>query len=144
MMGRLGGRKGKRATSNWNPYKLVWGPQQIHAVCEQGIDRWEGKHDVCLLLTHQGPEWLCPEAKREGESEISPDGRFAAHLYGHQHETDLRYVVRGGGANDAVRLYQGCALFGMEKFADPPKTDRVHGYAAGRIEFEAGEAYLRV
>src|SRR6478672_3558473 len=34
--------------------RLVWDARQLHAVCEGGVDVWQDRHDVCLLLTHQG------------------------------------------------------------------------------------------
>ncbi|MGH8551932.1 MAG: metallophosphoesterase, partial [Methylococcales bacterium] len=124
--------------------KLVWDVRQLHAVCGgDGVDDWLHRHSVCLLLTHQGPDWLCPEAQRHGESEIAPAGRFAAHLFGHMHETEIAYIKRGGNP-DAIRLCQGCSVFGMEGFGEPPKVLRSHGYAAGRIEFEEDQASLRL
>jgi tetratricopeptide (TPR) repeat protein len=123
--------------------RLVWDARQLHAVCDGGVDTWSKQHDVCLLLTHQGPNWLTPEARKQGESEIAPAGRFAVHLFGHQHELDITYIRRGGSRH-AVRLCQGCSVFGMEKFGEPPKTQRAHGYAAGRIEFGETEATLRL
>jgi NB-ARC domain len=123
--------------------RLVWNARQLHAVCESGIDRWAKQHDVCLLLTHQGPNWLTPEARKHGEAEIAPAGRFAAHLFGHQHETKIDYISQGGSTR-AVRLCQGCSVFGLEKFGDPPQIQRSHGYAAGRIEFSAKQTVLRL
>jgi tetratricopeptide (TPR) repeat protein len=123
--------------------RLVWDARQLDAVCGGGVDTWSKQHDVRLLLTHQGPNWLTPEARKHGESEIAPAGRFAAHLFGHQHETDITYIRRGGSRH-AVRLCQGCSVFGMEKFGDPPKTERAHGYTAGRIELGEEEASLRL
>jgi tetratricopeptide (TPR) repeat protein len=123
--------------------RLVWSARQIHAVCDGGVDTWSKQHDVCLLLTHQGPNWLTPEARRHGESEIAPTGRFAAHLFGHQHELDITYLHRGGSRN-AVWHCQGCSVFGMEKFGEPPKIQRAHGYTAGRIDFGETEAHLRL
>jgi len=123
--------------------RLVWDARQVHAVCEGGVDTWSKQHDVCLLLTHQGPKWLTPEAQEQGESEIAPAGRFAAHLFGHQHETEITYTHRGGSRN-ATRLCQARSVFGMEKFGYPPKTERAHGYTAGRIEFGEKDAYLRL
>lgn len=123
--------------------RLVWDARQLHAVCDGGVDTWSKQHDVCLLLTHQGPNWLTPEARKHGESEIAPAGRFAVHLFGHQHETEITYIRRGGARN-ATRLCQGCSVFGMEKFSDPPKTERAHGYTAGHIELGDKEAHLRL
>ncbi|HEY0782973.1 MAG TPA: metallophosphoesterase, partial [Thermoanaerobaculia bacterium] len=123
--------------------RLVWDPLQLHAVCDGGVDVWTKQHDVCLLLTHQGPEWLTPEARAAGETEIAPAGRLAVHLFGHQHETKIAYI-RSGGSPNAVRLCQGCSVFGMEKLGEPPTIQRSHGYAAGRIEIGDAEAHLRL
>ncbi|MEN9867717.1 MAG: hypothetical protein RL748_3307 [Pseudomonadota bacterium] len=123
--------------------KLVWDVRQLQAVCGGATDDWLRQHDVCLLLTHQGPDWLTPEARQHGESEIAPAGRFGAHLYGHMHETKLQYIQHGGNP-DAVRLLQGCSVFGMEKYGEPPELMRTHGYTAGKITFEDGQATLRI
>ncbi|HKH44879.1 MAG TPA: metallophosphoesterase [Thermoanaerobaculia bacterium] len=123
--------------------RLVWDARQLHAVCDGGVDTWSKQHDICLLLTHQGPNWLTPEAQKQGESEIAPAGRFAVHFFGHQHEADITYIRRGG-SGQAVRLCQGCSAFGMDKFGEPPKIQRAHGYAAGQIEFGRDDANLRL
>ena len=124
--------------------RLVWDARQLHAACGGAADDWLSRHDVCLLLTHQGPEWLTPDARQHGETEIAPAGRFAAHLFGHTHETDIVYVRKGGNPN-ATRLCQGCSVFGMEMYGEPPTTlVRRHGYAAGRIEFGTNDATLRL
>lgn len=123
--------------------RLVWDARQIHAVCEGGVDTWSKQHDVCLLLTHQGPNWLTLEARKHGEAEIAPAGRFAVHLFGHQHEADITYIRRGGSRN-ATRLCQGCSVFGMDKYGEPPKIERAHGYAGGRIELSEMEVNFRL
>jgi len=120
--------------------KLVWDAQQLAAVCGD-IGNWVAGHEVCLLLTHQGPDWLSPDAQKHGESEIAPAGRFALHLFGHMHETGIDYI-RKGGNRDATRLLQGCSVFGMEWFGEPPTEKRSHGFAVGQIEFnENGGAF---
>lgn len=123
--------------------KLVWDARQLHAVCGAAVDDWLNQHHVCVLLTHQGPDWLTPQARKHGENEIAPAGRFASHLFGHMHETCLNYI-RKIGAGNAVRLCQGCSVFGMEMFGEPPKLVRSHGYSAGRIEFTKSSAILRL
>ena len=123
--------------------KLVWDTRQLHAVCGDAVDNWVNRHTVCLLLTHQGPDWLTPDAKKHGDSEIAPAGRFALHLFGHIHEAGYKYIHIGGSAN-AVRLLQGCSVFGMEQFGEPPTTKRSHGYAAGRIDFNPEHASFRI
>jgi hypothetical protein len=58
------------------------------------------------------------------------------------HETKIVYLSIGGGGT--VRRCQGCSVFGMEKYGDPPSTVRAHGYAAGRIEFGENDGTLRL
>ena len=123
--------------------KLVWDVQQLQAVCEGAVDDWLNQHSVCLLLTHQGPDWLNPEAQKHGDCEIAPAGRFAVHLFGHRHQTDIAYIKKGCNPH-AVRLCQGCSVFGMELFGEPPTLQRSHGYSAGRIEFNDEQANLRL
>ncbi|UUY09763.1 metallophosphoesterase [Pseudomonas sp. J452] len=117
--------------------KLIWNVQQLSTVCGGAVDDWLKRHSLCLLLTHQGPDWLTPAARTHGDSEISPAGRFALHLFGHMHEHSLQYI-RNGGSPHASRLCQGSSVFGMEKFGDPPTLMRSHGYAVGKIEFAQG------
>ncbi|WP_439829248.1 metallophosphoesterase, partial [Aeromonas caviae] len=123
--------------------KLVWDVQQLNAVCGGAVDDWLQRHSLCLLLTHQGPDWLTPEAQQHGKCEISPAGRFVLHLFGHMHENALQYIRHGGGT-DANRLCQSSSIFGMEKFGEPPTLMRSHGYAVGKIEFAQERASLRV
>jgi len=123
--------------------KLVWDARQLQAVCGGAVDDWLNRHSLCLLLTHQGPDWLTPEAQQHGASEIAPAGRFAVHLFGHMHEARLEYIRKGGNP-DAVRLCQGGSVFGMELFGEPPTLRRSHGYAAGRIDFNKKAASLRI
>ncbi|WP_338849204.1 tetratricopeptide repeat protein [Massilia sp. W12] len=123
--------------------KLVWDLRQVHALCPQGVDKWEAQHDVCLLLSHQGPDWLTAAAQEQGKVEIAPAGRFAAHLFGHMHETRI-VDTRLGMSSKATRHLQGASLFGMEKYGEPPKVERNHGYCAGKIEFDTNRTTLRI
>ncbi|MEM1042427.1 MAG: metallophosphoesterase, partial [Bacteroidota bacterium] len=123
--------------------RLVWHPQQLAALFDDGVDRWVNDHDACLLLTHQGPDWLTDEARERGSTEITPSNRFAVHLFGHQHETEAKYV-RYPGDTGAVWQCQGCSVFGMEKSGEPPTVARTHGYATGRIAFRNDAATLRL
>ncbi len=115
--------------------KLVWDVRQLDQVCGGAVDDWQQGHDFCLLLTHHGMDWLTSAAQKHGDSEIAPAGRFAVHLFGHRHETGIASIRRGGNPN-ASRLFQGCSVFGMECFGEPPTLRRSHGYAAGRIEVD--------
>lgn len=123
--------------------KLVWNTRQLQAVCGGAADVWLNRHDLCLLLTHQGPDWLAPDAKIHGDSEIAPAGRFALHLFGHMHETGITYI-RNGGNPDSIRLCQGNSVFGMELYGEPPTLQRSHGYSACRIDFDQGQASFRL
>lgn len=123
--------------------KLVWDVQQLSTVCGGAVDEWAKRHSLCLLLTHQGPEWLTTIAQEHGQREIAPDGRFALHLFGHMHEHALTYM-RCGGSPDASRLCQGSSIFGMEILGESPTTMRSHGYAAGKIDFTPDGASLRL
>lgn len=121
---------------------LVWNARQLRHVVGGAIDDWLSNHHVCLLLTHQGPDWLTLASAAHGETEIAPAGRFTAHLFGHMHETKIVYLSVGGG--EAVRRCQGHSVFGMEKYGNPPSIMRAHGYSAGRIEFGEKNGTLRL
>jgi hypothetical protein len=123
--------------------KLVWDVRQLHAVCGGAVDDWVNQHDICLLLTHQGPDWLTQEALKHGKREITPAGRFAVHLFGHMHENNL-FRISTGGNPAMVRQWQAASLFGMEKYGEPPTELRSHGYAIGQIHFAENQANLRM
>jgi hypothetical protein len=113
--------------------RLTMDSKQLHQACGEDLPAWTEAHDACILMTHQGPAWLNKITGTAAYEEINPAGRFAVHLFGHMHETALRSSASGGGK--IVRQWQGNSLFGLEKFGEPPQTDRRHGYGAGRIEF---------
>lgn len=114
--------------------RLVLDPRQLYKACNGDLPAWTKAHNACILMTHQGPDWLEPNSADNAYPEVNPAGRFAVHLFGHMHETTLRSKANGGGR--IVRQMQGYSLFGLEKFGNPPQTDRRHGYCAGRIEFD--------
>lgn len=119
---------------------LAWDVSQIHAACAGDAAAWIAEHDACLLLTHQGRDWLDPRAQ-EAYAEINPAGRFAVHHFGHMHKTVYRNFSSGGGK--ATRHFQGNSLFSVERIEAPHAVERRHGYAAGRIAFQKGRATLR-
>ncbi|HVT17618.1 MAG TPA: NACHT domain-containing protein [Thermoanaerobaculia bacterium] len=119
--------------------RLAWDIRQLQSVCTDMAD-WRAGHEACLLLTHQGPDWLDAHS-REAYAEINPAGRFAVHLFGHMHETVVRSTRQGGGK--PLRQWQGCSLFGLERFGDPPRQDRRHGYGAGCLEFGTRQTVIR-
>jgi len=119
--------------------RLTCDVRQLQAVCGDASD-WLASHEVCLLLTHQGPDWLEKSAKLS-YPEINPAGRFAAHLFGHMHETDYLTTIAGGG--EPLRHWQSLSLFGLDKFGEPPVLERRHGYTAGRLSFGTKTATIR-
>jgi hypothetical protein len=125
--------------------RLVWDVRQLNAACtgdpHGDAPGWIRAHDASLLLTHQGPEWLDRPSREDVYSEINPAGRFAVHLFGHMHENAMRGSTAGGGP--MLWQWQGCSIFGLEHYGDPPKSDRRHGYAVGQIEFETSSASIR-
>lgn len=126
--------------------RLAWDVRQFNAAATGGNPQgdapgWVGQHDVCLLMTHQGPEWLDANSRDSVYPEINPAGRFAVHVFGHMHENVVRGSSVGGGK---MRWqWQGNSLFGLEKFGDPPTIDRRHGYSAGTIDFNGHSAGMR-
>lgn len=120
--------------------RLSLDTKQLNEACGGDLPEWSKRHDACILMTHQGPEWLEETYATEAYSEINPAGRFAVHLFGHMHENTIRSTAAGGGK--IVRQWQGNSLFGLEKFGESLKTERRHGYSAGRIEFANDEATI--
>lgn len=112
--------------------RLALDPRQLHQACSGDLASWTKDHDACILMTHQGPDWL-NEGAATAYSEINPAGRFAVHLFGHMHENVIRSASQNGGKS--MRQWQGSSLFGLEKFGEPPEVVRRHGYSAGRIQF---------
>lgn len=115
--------------------RLEWDVRQFNAACTgdpmgDGA-RWVSSGDVALLLTHHGPAWLSPQSRDLVYPEINPAGRFALHLFGHMHQGEQRSLAAGG---DARHLWQGNALFSMERIESGDHLDRRHGYTCGKIE----------
>jgi len=104
--------------------------QQMQAVCRQASDLWRKDIDMAVLMTHQPPDWLHPDAQRQ-LNEIYGTGRFDAHFCGHLHQAKTRDLSEAGGS--MMRLRQGASLFGLEKYA-VSQTERQFGYTLGRWE----------
>ncbi len=121
--------------------KLAWDVRQFHAVCGGDGPGWASKHDVCLLMTHQGPEWLNRHSREAVYPEINPAGRFAIHQFGHMHAEKMLDRRLGGGP--LLRLWQGPSLFGLENYEAQKEKERRHGYSACSLTFDAGEISLQ-
>lgn len=121
--------------------KLCLHPRQFHEACGGDGPAWVGEHDVCLLMTHHPREWLDKGCQGDVYPEINKAGRFAVHLFGHMHEAAIRGNSSVGGP--MLRRWQGNSLFSREPWGEPPRIERHHGFAAGRIEFLQTAAKLR-
>jgi hypothetical protein len=119
-------------------------PRQLHEVCGHDAPEWTRRHHVNFLLTHHPPSWLAPRARQEFNAEIDMPGRFAAHLCGHMHDGISTATSIGGGATRLT--LQGASLFGLEEYiaVDGRRTERRHGYSAGRVELTAPTARMRM
>lgn len=120
--------------------KLSLDARQIHALYKTGGDRWAEEHDACFLLTHHPPNWLDSRGQEALKGEIAPIGRFALHLYGHQHEGRV-LLLEEGGAKSRLEVL-GRALFGLEHWGQA--RERLHGYSAGEIHFDGLTRKLRL
>jgi hypothetical protein len=108
---------------------------QLNAVCGGDPETWISACTSTVLLTHQPPSWLTPEAYEHFRQEIYPPGRFLAHLCGHQHEPEAFDLSEAGGA--PRRFRQGPSLFGLEHWEGVSPKQRIHGYNAGQFVFES-------
>ncbi|MGA2114541.1 MAG: caspase family protein [Bryobacteraceae bacterium] len=114
--------------------RLAVHASQFNKVCEDDGPKWIRSHRANLLVTHQPPDWLTPDAREQLRAEITGYGYFVVHLFGHMH--DARYVSSAEGGAPICRTSQGTSLFGLEYVSGGKTIDRRHGYAAGRIKIE--------
>ena len=116
--------------------RLSLDARQLAALCPEGGGAWAREHDVAILMTHQPPDWLDAAGVAALRDEIAPPGRFAVHVYGHQHEA--RYLVAGvGGAQPRCEVL-GCSLFGLETWG--PGIRRLHGYVVAQVDGTANRS----
>lgn len=127
-------------TGNEYKGKLALHPSQFHVACGGDGPKWADEHDLCLLLTHQPPDWLNSDSLRCLNGEVASPGRFALHLYGHMHKASV--VTEATAGAESRHFCQGSSLFGFERWGNPPKEDRRHGYSAGRIDIKQNAASL--
>jgi len=126
--------------------KLALDLRQFHAACKseggpQDGPAWAKQHDVCLLMTHQGLDWLDDASRNDVYSQINPAGRFAVHQFGHMHEEIIRGETSRGGP--MRRFWQGNSLFSRERYEGQKCDERRHGYAAASLSFHGDHAMLR-
>jgi predicted MPP superfamily phosphohydrolase len=71
--------------------------RQLLSVTNSAPDEWIKSNELNLLVTHHPLDWLHGKSLELWNSEISPPGRFDAHLYGHMHEPSTWTTSFGGG-----------------------------------------------
>ncbi|MBI3273169.1 MAG: SUMF1/EgtB/PvdO family nonheme iron enzyme [Planctomycetes bacterium] len=122
--------------------KLCLAPEQLNGVLRPAGVPWFDEHDLCVLLTHHPADWLDPAAVRDLDGEIAPPGRFAAHLFGHMHESVSATISIAGAA--PRRRQQALSVFGLEAIGASGTKDRRHGYAAWQVHLaDSAGARLR-
>ncbi|MGY4641662.1 metallophosphoesterase family protein [Pseudomonas sp. TE24901] len=119
--------------------KLEFSDLQVNAAVGGDIEKWSYANHINLLVTHHPKDWLNPDALKDFQNEISPLGRFDAHLFGHMHELSTRSY--GFGGQQVKREYQAASLFGSERDSNGTITRR-HGFSIAKIDAERG--YLSV
>ena len=124
--------------------KLALSPRQFHAACESDGAKWIKRHHACILMTHHPASWLDEPSKKDLRAEIDVPGRFAIHLCGHLHDSQMLSVSEGGAV--PRRTLQGTSLFGLEQWFDNQGRglDRSHGYSAGRLVADGPDARLMI
>ncbi|RMN54547.1 Metallophosphoesterase [Pseudomonas amygdali pv. hibisci] len=113
--------------------KLEFYDLQVDAVVGGDIEKWSYANHINLLVTHHPKDWLNPDALKDFQNEVSPLGRFDAHLFGHMHELSTRSY--GFGGQQVKREYQAASLFGSERDSNGAITRR-HGFSIARIDAE--------
>lgn len=122
--------------------QLVLNTRQFHDACNGDGVQWVGQHNTSIILTHHPRHWLNPNSLEKDFAEIAPAGRFAAHMFGHMHESQMHNESVGGGPTQ--RSLQGCSLFGLEHYGLGNDEIRSHGYSSGQIEFTEQAGSMRI
>jgi predicted MPP superfamily phosphohydrolase len=81
--------------------RLDLDPRQLLGVCGDDPGLFVDDHHLALLLTHHPSDWLHPRALADYRADITPPGRFAAHLFGHMHEPSAQTVAIAGAPGAA-------------------------------------------
>lgn len=113
--------------------KLEFSDLQVHEAVGSDVVKWTFANHLNLLVTHHPKDWFNSEALKEFSNEVSPLGRFDAHLFGHMHELTNRSY--GFGGSQTQREFQAASLFGSEKELDGKLTRR-HGFSIAKVDAE--------
>lgn len=110
--------------------KIFIDPKQLLTVTENDPDSWIRQHDVAIIVTHHPTSWLSSAGREVWLDDISPPGRFYAHLFGHMHDHNTLRTQFGGSAQ---RLeIQAASLLGLEFISGD--IERKHGYSLIKID----------
>jgi hypothetical protein len=115
---------------------------QLNSVCDGDPSAWVRDRTITVLLTHQPPTWLAPQALQHFRQEIYPPGRFFAQFCGHQHEPEAFELSEAGAA--PRRLRQGPSVFGLEDWDGATPQKRNHGYSAGQFVLEGQDGFEKL
>src|SRR6266508_2288275 len=122
--------------------KLALHSRQFHSACGGDGPKWVKEHDVCLLLTHQPPDWLTENAQVQLNQFIHhPPHRFTLHLFGHLHDPNQPGLI-ADGVNNRRRL-QGYSLIVMDEQGDN-RILRPDGYSVCQLKIYPNSAELRI
>lgn len=113
-----------------------------HQLRRVAVDGWEDRHQAALLLSHHPPNWLSARSFKQYRELVVQRGRFAAHLFGHMHEPRTQ-ETRDGGGHERAHI-QAASLWSREPYGPERKTDRLHGYSIGQVEFDGSQGVLRL
>lgn len=112
-------------------------PKQIYKLFGDKYYEWLNEHHGSLLLTHHSHEWYEPKSESYFFNEIYTKDTFLENLCGHMHEPNFRSVSNNG--YPPIRTILSPSLFGLEYYEDISKLERLHGYTAGRYNFETNK-----
>ena len=111
--------------------KLAVHVQQFNRLVPDDDADWPENLDGVVLVTHQPPDWLSTQNRKDVFNPlIARARRFAVHLCGHMHVA--KGEVEGRGGSDARRVALGRALFALEPIGDEG-MERLFGYQAFQI-----------
>jgi hypothetical protein len=127
---------GREVPSYQRKLDLV-GADQLDAITKRDA-KWCENRDLCFLLTHHPADWFCPRA---GFVEVARPGRFALHLYGHNHRARMRTFIDSDSGGHEQREFLGASLLGLESLESG--GERLHGYSAGQLKVDSGRSRIR-
>ncbi|MEZ5682234.1 MAG: metallophosphoesterase [Erythrobacter sp.] len=106
---------------------------QLLELTHNDPDNWVRARDANLIVTHHPASWLSSQGIATWQNDISPTGRFDAHLFGHMHEPLGKSTSLGGGYSE--NTIQAASLFGLEYLGDS-SIQRIQGYSLAGLRVD--------